>query len=193
MTAAPGNIAPSRGSLLTSRVKVSSKLTKEVARSRHSDDWREYTMTRLMLTLGAAASALTLSMAQPALADEAPSRSDNVTYTQCRKSSGTTGLAIGGVAGALIGGGIFGGILAPIIGAVGGAVAGRAIDRESTKPSRCRAVRDYDREDAADISRRNQEWEAGRRTDEYAQPVPHGEYAQPIREEDRDLVQPERS
>ena len=147
-------------------------------------------MTRLMLTLGAAASALTLSMAQPALADEAPSHSGKVTYTECRKSAGTTGLAVGGVAGALIGGGIFGGILGPVIGAVGGALAGRAIDRDSTKPKRCRAVRDYDAEDAADISRRNQEWEAGRRTDEYAQPT-HDENAQPIREEDRDLVQPE--
>lgn len=149
-------------------------------------------MTRLMLTLGAAASALTLSMAQPALADEAASHSEKVTYTQCRKSAGTTGLAVGGVAGALIAGGIFGGLLAPVIGAVGGALAGRAIDRDSTKPKRCHAVRDYDAEDAQDINRRNREWEAGRHTDQYAQP-PGGEYAQPIREEDRDLVQPERS
>ncbi len=148
-------------------------------------------MTRLMLTLGAAASALTLSLAQPALAEEAPSHSGSVTYTQCRKSAGTTGLAVGGVAGALIGGGIFGGVLAPILGAVGGAFAGRAIDRNSTKPSRCRAVRDYDAEDASEINRRNQEWEAGRRTGEYAQPR-HDEHAAPIREEDRDLVQPER-
>lgn len=149
-------------------------------------------MTRLMLTLGAAASALTLSMAQPALADEAPRHSDKVTYTQCRQSAGTTGLAVGGVAGALIGGGIFGGLIGPIVGAVGGALAGRAIDRDSTKARRCRAVRDYDAEDAADIARRNREWDAGRRTDDYAQPT-HDEYAQPIREEDRDLVQPERN
>lgn len=164
-------------------------------------------MTRLMLTLGAAASAFTMSMAQPALADEAPHHSDKVTYTQCRKSPGTTGLAIGGVAGALVAGGIFGGLLAPVIGAVGGALAGRAIDRDSTKAKRCHAVHDYDAEDAAGINRRNQEWEAGRRTDDYVQPPrenarpsrsdeaqpPRGEYAQPIREEDRDLVQPERS
>jgi hypothetical protein len=157
-------------------------------------------MTRLMLTLGAAASALTMSMAQPALADEAPRHSENVTYTQCRKSAGTTGLAVGGVAGALIGGGIFGGLLAPIIGAVGGALAGRAIDRDSTKARRCRAVRDYDAEDASEISRRNREWEAGRRTDDFAQPThdenaqpPREYYPQPRREEDRDLVQPERS
>lgn len=149
-------------------------------------------MTRLMLTLGAAASALTLSMAQPALADEAPRNSGKVTYTECRKSPGTTGLAIGGVAGALIGGGIFGGLLGPIVGAVGGALAGQAIDRDASKPRRCRTVRDYNAEDAADIARRNQEWEAGRRTDEYTQPSTN-EYAAPIREEDRDLVQPERS
>ncbi|MDB5724297.1 MAG: hypothetical protein JWQ16_1051 [Novosphingobium sp.] len=157
-------------------------------------------MTRLALTLGAAASAITLSMAQPAVAEEAPSHSREVTYTQCRPSSGTTGLAVGGVAGALIGGGIFGGLLAPIIGAVGGAFAGRAIDRNSTKPKRCRTVRDYDAEDATDINRRNQEWEAGRRTNEYAQPsgggyTPPAQYdnGQPIREEDRDLVHPEHS
>ncbi|MEO5587551.1 MAG: hypothetical protein ABIQ81_07645 [Novosphingobium sp.] len=144
-------------------------------------------MTRLMLTLGAAASALTLSMAQPALAQDAPRQSGNVTYTECRKSQGTTGLAIGGVAGALIGGGIFGGILGPIIGAVGGAVAGRAIDRDSTKAKRCRVVREentYQREQTYESSRPNDQWEAGRH---------QNEYARPIREEDRDLVQPERS
>jgi hypothetical protein len=157
-------------------------------------------MTRLVLTLGAAASAITLSMAQPAVADEAPSHSREVTYTQCRKSGGTTGLAVGGVAGALIGVGIFGGLLAPVIGAVGGALAGRAIDRNSTKPKRCHAVRDYDAEDATEINRRNQEWESGRRTNEFAQPTgggyappPQDDHAQPIREEDRDLVHPEHS
>lgn len=149
-------------------------------------------MTRLMLTLGAAASALTLSVAQPALADGAPRHSGKVTYTECRKSPGTTGLAIGGVAGALVGGGIFGGLLAPILGAVGGALAGQAIDRDASKPRRCRTVRDYNAEDAAEIHRRNQEWESGRRVDEYAQPATN-EYAPPVREEDRDLVQPERS
>jgi uncharacterized protein YcfJ len=152
-------------------------------------------MTRLMLTLGAAASALTLSIAQPALADDnAPRHSGKVTYTECRKSDGTTGLAIGGVAGALIGGGIFGGILGPILGGVGGAFAGRAIDRDSTKAKRCRLVREektnaYEREESYETSRPNDRYEPSMRSDSYA---PARESV-PVREEDRDLVQPERS
>lgn len=147
-------------------------------------------MTRLMLTLGAAASAVTLSLAQPALADEgAPRHSGKVTYTECRKSSGTTGLAVGGVAGALIGGGIFGGVLGPLIGAVGGAFAGRAIDRDSTKAKRCRTVRQedtYQREETYEHSRANDRYE------ERYEPSGRN-YSDQIREEDRDLVQPERS
>jgi outer membrane lipoprotein SlyB len=52
----------------------------------------------------------------------------------CRKSGGTTGLLLGGVAGALLGRAIdTRGDSAPgtIIGAGGGALAGRAIDRNS--------------------------------------------------------------
>lgn len=145
-------------------------------------------MTRLMLTLGAAASALSLSLVQPAFADEAPRHSGKVTYTECRKSSGTTGLAIGGVAGALIGGGIFGGVLGPLLGGVGGAFAGRAIDRDSTKAKRCRAVREEQTttyEETHETTRPNDRYqegyEAGRR-----------DRSSSIREEDRDLVQPER-
>jgi outer membrane lipoprotein SlyB len=71
--------------------------------------------------------------------------SGSATYTECRKSSGTTGLAVGGVAGGLIGAGVIGGgLLGPLIGAVGGALAGRAIDRDSTKAKRCRVVREED-------------------------------------------------
>jgi hypothetical protein len=144
-------------------------------------------MKQMMLTLGAAASALSLSMAQPALADDAPRNTGKVTYTECRKSSGTTGLAVGGVAGALIGGGIFGGILGPLLGGVGGAFAGRAIDRDSTKAKRCRAVREeqtYQHEETYERTRPNDRYqegyEAGRR-----------DRSGGIREEDRDLVQPE--
>lgn len=148
-------------------------------------------MNRLMLTLGAAASALTLSMAQPALADDtAPRHSGKVTYTECRKSDGVTGLAVGGVAGALIGGGIFGGVLGPLLGAAGGAFAGRAIDRDSTKAKRCRVVREentntYERQESHETQRYNDHYEPSARGRSYEQ--------QPIREEDRDLVQPERS
>jgi uncharacterized protein YcfJ len=164
-------------------------------------------MNRLMLTLGAAASALTLSVA-PALADEAaPRNSGKVTYTECRKSAGVTGLAIGGVAGALIGGGIFGGLLGPLIGAAGGAFAGRAIDRDSTKSKRCRTVREertYQHDQTYETARPNSQYEPGgtsnyrednsyREQNSYDSRYDSRSDARPIREEDRDLVQPERS
>jgi outer membrane lipoprotein SlyB len=102
-------------------------------------------MKRIILTAGLAASALPLALSQPAFAHEEHAQSQqysgSTTYTECRKSSGTTGLAIGGVAGGLIGAAtIGGGLLGPLIGAVGGAFAGRAIDRESSKAKRCRVV-----------------------------------------------------
>ncbi len=60
----------------------------------------------------------------------------------CRRSDGTTGLIVGGIAG-----GVLGNVIAPgdsktlgtVIGAIGGAVAGNAIDRGSKKDDvRCR-------------------------------------------------------
>jgi hypothetical protein len=59
----------------------------------------------------------------------------------CRRSDGTTGLIVGGVAG-----GVLGNIIAPggsetlgtLLGAAGGALAGRAIDRNNDKDVRCR-------------------------------------------------------
>lgn len=56
----------------------------------------------------------------------------------CRKPDGTTGLIVGGAAGALIGRGIDGGrdrTVGTLLGAVGGALLGRAIDRDG---ARCR-------------------------------------------------------
>jgi hypothetical protein len=101
-------------------------------------------MKRTALIAGLTAT-LSLSLGQPAFAHEevAPSQhySGSASYTECRKSSGTTGLAVGGVGGGLIGAAtIGGGLLGPLIGAVAGAFAGRAIDRESTKAKRCRVV-----------------------------------------------------
>ena len=56
----------------------------------------------------------------------------------CRRSSGTTGLVAGGVAGAVVGHNVIGGGLAgTAVGAVGGALAGRAIDRSMTAHRRC--------------------------------------------------------
>jgi hypothetical protein len=64
-------------------------------------------------------------------------RGDDGRY-YCRKKNGTTGLLIGGAAGALIGREIAGGgdrTLGAIVGAAGGALLGREIDRGG---SRCR-------------------------------------------------------
>jgi hypothetical protein len=189
-----------------SRADFNSKLTKQVADFGNEVQTEGRTMKQMTLTLGAAASALALSLAQPALADETPRQTGRVTYTECRKSAGTTGLAIGGVAGALIGGGIFGGLLGPLLGAAGGAFAGRAIDRDSTKAKRCRSIRQED------TYQQDQRYETQRYNDQY-QPSGQGyepsgqtyqpqsyepssqsyQPSRPIRDEDRDLVQPERS
>lgn len=59
----------------------------------------------------------------------------------CRKSNGTTGLVVGGIAGALVGNGVAGRgdkTLGTIVGAVGGAFGGQAIDKTITKKRRCR-------------------------------------------------------
>jgi outer membrane lipoprotein SlyB len=61
--------------------------------------------------------------------------------TYCRRSNGTTGLVVGGVAGALVGNGVAGRgdkTLGTVIGGVAGALGGRAIDRSSTRDRRCR-------------------------------------------------------
>lgn len=57
----------------------------------------------------------------------------------CRKKNGTTGLIVGGAAGALLGRSIAGrgdNTLGTILGAAGGALLGRSVDRNSS--SRCR-------------------------------------------------------
>ncbi|MEW9855031.1 glycine zipper 2TM domain-containing protein [Novosphingobium sp. M1R2S20] len=64
-------------------------------------------------------------------------RGDNRRYS-CRKSGGTTGLLIGGAAGALLGREIDGGrdrTLGTVLGAAGGALLGREVERGG---SRCR-------------------------------------------------------
>lgn len=56
----------------------------------------------------------------------------------CRRNDGTTGLLVGGVAGALLGQGVAGRgdrTLGAILGAAGGALLGRAVDQNS---QRCR-------------------------------------------------------
>lgn len=59
----------------------------------------------------------------------------------CRRSDGTTGLIVGGVAGGALGNVIAPGdskTLGTILGAIGGAVAGRAIDKGGDSNVRCR-------------------------------------------------------
>ncbi|MEW9856216.1 glycine zipper 2TM domain-containing protein [Novosphingobium sp. M1R2S20] len=66
-------------------------------------------------------------------------RGDNGRY-YCKKSNGTTGLLIGGVAGALVGRTIDGGrdkTVGTVLGAAGGALLGREIERSGSRP-RCR-------------------------------------------------------
>jgi hypothetical protein len=47
----------------------------------------------------------------------------------CRRSNGTTGLVVGGLAGGLLGNAIGGDTLGTLLGAAGGAVLGNSIDR----------------------------------------------------------------
>lgn len=53
----------------------------------------------------------------------------------CRRSDGTTGLVVGGLAGAALGGAIGGDTLGALLGAAGGAALGSSIDRGNV---RCR-------------------------------------------------------
>ncbi|SRR5258706_8071482 len=101
-------------------------------------------MRNLMLALGAATLVIPATMAIPTEKAEAGRHyqyrewrgRDGRTY--CRRSDGTTGLIVGGVAGALIGRGLDnGGATGTILGAAGGALAGRAIDRGGSR-RRCR-------------------------------------------------------
>ena len=59
----------------------------------------------------------------------------------CRRSNGTTGLLVGGVAGALVGRAIDGGrdrTAGTLIGGVAGALLGREVERSSSNGARCR-------------------------------------------------------
>ncbi len=62
--------------------------------------------------------------------------------TYCRRPNGTTGLIVGGAAGALLGRAVDGGrdrTLGTVVGAAGGALLGREIDRGSKR--RCAPLR----------------------------------------------------
>ena len=53
--------------------------------------------------------------------------------TYCRRPNGTTGLIVGGAAGALVGNAVAGGTLGTVVGAAGGALLGREVQRGSAK------------------------------------------------------------
>ena len=109
-------------------------------------------MRTLMLALSATAMAVPVSFALPTDSAEAQSRYyRNGSYygptwrgrdgrMYCRRSNGTTGLIIGGAAGALIGREIDGGrnrATGTILGAAAGALIGREVQRGSGR-RRCR-------------------------------------------------------
>lgn len=101
-------------------------------------------MRNLVLALTAAAVALP-TVALPTAADakryqyrEWKGRDGRV---YCRKSNGTTGLVVGGVAGALVGRTIDTGgdrTIGTLGGAALGALAGRAVEKETSKKRDCR-------------------------------------------------------
>ena len=110
-------------------------------------------MRTLILAVSATAMAVPVTMALPTDEAQAQRRYDrNGNYVgptwrgrdgryYCRRSNGTTGLLIGGAAGALIGREIDGGrnrTAGTLIGAAAGALIGREVQRSSRRGRRCR-------------------------------------------------------
>jgi len=101
------------------------------------------TINRIIAATALAATAAS-SMAVPAEARTRHSKQyysgrTAYAYKTCRRSSGTTGLLVGGVGGALVGRKLIGhGLLGTAGGVVGGALAGRAVDRTISAQHRCR-------------------------------------------------------
>ena len=106
-------------------------------------------MRNLMMALGAASLAIPVAAVLPATQAEAGVQKRDRSYREwrgrdgrryCRKPDGTTGLVVGGVAGALVGRTIDSRgdrTLGTVLGAAAGAVAGREIERAGSK-KRCR-------------------------------------------------------
>jgi len=108
-------------------------------------------MRNLILAVAATAVAIPATFVVPTDSAQAFRRYDNSYYNgrvwrdrqgryRCRRSNGTTGLLIGGAAGALVGHSIDGGrnhTTGTVVGAVAGALAGRAVER-SNSTRRCR-------------------------------------------------------
>lgn len=109
-------------------------------------------MRNLFLAAGAAALLVPAALTVPVAVDTGYSKAEaqrNTRYrewrgrdgrTYCRKPNGTTGLVVGGVAGALLGRTVDtrgDRTVGTLLGGAAGAVAGREIDRSSSK-RRCR-------------------------------------------------------
>jgi hypothetical protein len=110
-------------------------------------------MRNLILAVSATAMAIPATFALPIDSAQAQRRYDRDGYYngptwrdssgryRCRRSNGTTGLIVGGAAGALAGHAIDGGrnhTTGTIVGAVAGALVGREIERSSSNGRRCR-------------------------------------------------------
>jgi len=109
-------------------------------------------MRKLILAVSATAMAVPATFALPTEQAQAQSRyyrdgyysgptwRDSRGRYRCRRSNGTTGLIVGGAAGALVGRSIDGGrhrTTGTVVGAVAGALVGREIQRSSNR-RRCR-------------------------------------------------------
>jgi len=111
-------------------------------------------MRTLLLAVSATAMAIPVSMALPTESAQAQRRNydrngnyigrtwrDSQGRYRCRRSNGTTGMIVGGAAGALIGREVDGGrnrTTGTIVGAVAGALVGREVQRNSRSGRRCR-------------------------------------------------------
>jgi hypothetical protein len=113
-------------------------------------------MRNLILAAAAAAVAIPTTFVVPVTTGEAqaqrryydrngyyngPTWRDSRGRYHCRRSNGTTGLIIGGAAGALVGRSLDGGrnrTTGTVVGAVAGALVGREVQRSSRNGRRCR-------------------------------------------------------
>ena len=102
-------------------------------------------MRKVALALAAATMAMPVAMPAPAMAQDGyyngKTWRDSQGRMRCKRRNGTTGLIIGGAAGALAGRAIDGGnnrTLGTVAGAAAGALLGRSVDRNRKGGYKCR-------------------------------------------------------